>query len=243
MPDAGSEALPRPSRSGEIELASVPWRARLAAEFIGTFAIVFFGCGAVATFGFGGSVPGHLGSNIVFGLTVAASIFTLGHISGAHFNPVVTLGFAVARRFPWRELPSYVLAQCLGGVAASACHALLVPSAEAAKFGATIATVDPMRAIGLEVILTFFLMLVSMAAATDARVSTPVASLCVGGTVTLCALMGGPLSGCSMNPARSLGPALFAGGEALGQFPIFIFGPVSGALIAVGVYQMIRGSA
>ena len=217
---------------------------RCAAEFLGTLAIVLFGCGAIATIGNGTGIPGHLAVNIVFGLTVAAMIYTLGHISAAHFNPAVSVGFAVAGRFPWKYVPAYVLAQLAGAVVGSALHAVLLPAeASAVHFGATFPTVIPVRAVGIEVLLTFFLMLTIMSVATDRRVNGAVPGLAIGSIVALCGLFGGPLSGCSMNPARSLGPALFAGHTALSNYWIYLLGPIVGAAVGAVCYEAIRGGA
>ncbi len=213
---------------------------RYFAEFLGTFAIVFFGCGAIATLH--GSPTAHFAVNAVFGLTVAATIYALGHISAAHFNPAVTFGFAVARRFPWRFVPAYIAAQVAAAIAASGLHALLFGSlAASASFGATVPAIDAFRAVGVEAVLTFFLMLVIISVATDRRVNGAVPGLAIGMAVTFCGLFAGPLTGCSMNPARSLGPALFAGGTPLSSYWIYVLGPVLGAGISALVYEAIRG--
>lgn len=217
---------------------------RYAAEALGTFAIVFFGCGSIASFGNGGGVAGHVGVNLVFGLTVGAMIYALGHISAAHFNPAVTIGFATVRRFPWKYVPGYVFAQLAGAVLASGLHALLLPAqAASASFGATMPHIDALRSAGIETVLTFALMLVIVSVATDKRVNEAVAGLAIGSTVALCGLFGGPLTGCSMNPARSLGPALFAGGGALTSYWVYLFGPVVGAILGSLAYEAIRGSS
>lgn len=213
---------------------------RYAAEFLGTFAIVFFGCGAIATLAH--SQASVLAINAVFGMTVAAAIYALGHISAAHFNPAVTIGFALARRFPWKYVPLYILAQVLGAACASGLHFLLIPDlASSVSFGATIPTLEPIRALGIEAILTFFLMLVIISVATDRRVDGAVPGLSIGITVALCGLFGGPLTGCSMNPARSFGPELFSGGNSLSTMWLYIVGPIIGAGIAALVYEAIRG--
>lgn len=215
---------------------------RAFAELLGTFAIVFFGCGALATLRQNHDV--HLVANLVFGLVVAASIYAVGHISAAHFNPAVTVGFAAARRFPWRYVPMYLGAQFAGGIAGSALHAALMPDlARAAGFGATIPTLDLGRTVAVEAILTFFLMLVIMSVATDRRTNGAVPGLAIGMAVALCGLFGGPLTGCSMNPARSLAPALFAQGEAVQTLWAFVLGPVVGALAGAMAYEAIRGGS
>ncbi len=207
---------------------------RLAAEFLGTFAIVFFGCGAIAT---GGS---PLAVNAVFGLVVAASVYALGHISAAHFNPAVSVAFALVRRFPWRAVAPYVAAQCLGAVLASSAHALLFPRLAApVRYGATLPNVDLPRTVGVEALLTFFLMLVIVSVATDRRTDGAVPGLAIGMAVAACGLFGGPLTGCSMNPARSLGPALWSGSVL---WP-YLLGPLVGAGLAALAYEAIRGGA
>ncbi|AIE86287.1 MIP/aquaporin family protein [Fimbriimonas ginsengisoli] len=215
------------------------WR-RYVAEGLGTFAIVFFGCGAIASLA--GQPAAHLMVNAVFGLVVAASIYALGHISAAHFNPAVTVAFAVAKRFPWRYVPTYVASQLAGALAASGLHAVLFGGlAKAVGFGATQPTVDLARCLGIEATLTFFLMLVIISVATDRRANGAVPGLAIGMAVALCGLFGGPLTGCSMNPARSLAPALFAGGPALAAYWPYLVGPVIGACLAALVYEAIRG--
>ncbi|RYG23205.1 MIP family channel protein, partial [bacterium] len=162
--------------------------------------------------------------------------------SAAHFNPAVSVAFATAGRFPWRYVLPYVLAQVAGAVCASGVHALLFGDlARAARFGATVPVVDGFRAVGVEALLTFFLMLVIVSVATDRRVNGAVPGLAIGMAVALCGLFGGPLSGCSMNPARSFGPALFAGGAALSSLWIYVVGPVLGACAAAVLYEAIRG--
>lgn len=179
---------------------------------------------------------------MTFGFTVGIMVYTFARISGAHFNPASTLGFAVTRRFPWRYVLPYWLAQFAGAIVASAMHFLLLGNAAAtAHFAATIPRIGYGQAIAVEVILTFFLMLISMAVATDRRVSQSVAGLAVGLTVLSNGLVGNFLTGGSMNPARSLGPALFAGGQALSTYWIYVLGPLAGALLAAGVYELLRG--
>lgn len=211
------------------------------AESLGTFAIVFAGCGAIISDRMSGGAVTHTGIALTFGLVVAAMIFALGPISAAHFNPAVTLGFALARRFPWKHVPAYIGAQVAGALLASGLYALLYQSAAGrAKFGATIPTVPLASAAGFEIVLTFLLMLVIMAVATDKRVPGAVPGLAIGGTVALDALFGGPATGASMNPARSLAPALLARGEALAWLPIYLLVPVVGAALAVLCFEALR---
>jgi MIP family channel proteins len=179
---------------------------RVAAEAVGTFMLVFIGPGAAVVDAWSPGSVGPAGIALAFGFAILAGVYALGHISGAHFNPAVTFGFWLDRRFPRAEVLPYVAAQ-LGG-AASAGLLLRTLLGDSARAGATIPRIDPVPALVVEVALTFFLMLVITAVATDARVAGPVAGLAVGLTVAFDALMGGPLTGASMNPARSFGPAL-----------------------------------
>jgi len=216
---------------------------RYAAEFLGTFAIIFFGCGSITTVGNGGGIAGHLTVNLVFGFTVTAMIYALGHLSAAHFNPAVTLGFATARRFPWRYVVPYWVSQFAGAILGSAFHFLLFSEkATAARYGATIPAVSLGSALSVEMVLTFFLMLVIISVATDRRVNGAAPGLAIGFTVAFAGLFGGPLSGCSMNPARSLAPALFSGGAALESLWIYFIGPALGAVLGAIAYEAMRGS-
>jgi MIP family channel proteins len=210
---------------------------RYLAEFIGTFAIVFAPVALAGSAGFRGGDDSLAASAWVSGLAVLAMIYALGHLSAAHFNPAVTLGFAVAGRFPWRYLPGYVAAQLLGGiVAAGACAALY-----GAGRGAHVPSAAPGIAAATEALLTFFLMLVIISVATDRRVNAAIPGLAIGLTVVFDVLIGGPITGGSMNPARSLGPALFAGGAALSGYWVYVTGPCLGAVVAARLYEALRG--
>lgn len=206
------------------------------AEFVGTFALVFMGCGCLMVqerFGSSmtaGAVP------LVFGLTVAAMIYAVGHISGAHFNPAVTLAFAVARHFPKREVCFYWLAQILGALAAMGFLVLILPSG--VLYGATVPAVPVLHALVWEALLTFFLMFVIIAVATDTRAEGTMAGAAIGAVVTLAALVGGPITGASMNPARSMAPAIAQG--RLDVLWIYLLGPCVGAVIAALTYTWLR---
>lgn len=178
----------------------------------------------------------HVGVSLTFGLIVMAMIAALGHISGAHFNPAVTLAFALARHFPWREVPVYALAQCGGAVAGAA--TLRVLFGNVAVLGATLPQGGAWQSAGLEVLLTALLMFVIIAVATDERAVGQHASLAIGATVALDALWGGPISGASMNPARSFGPALVAG-VWRAQW-VYWLGPIVGASLGAMLYQWLR---
>jgi aquaporin NIP len=212
---------------------------RCVAELIGTFAIVFFGCGSIAILK--DQLTAHFIVNVVFGLVVAAMIYALGHISAAHFNPAVTVGFAAGGHFPWREVPAYVFSQCTGAVVGSFFHFILLKEkAVACSYGATLGSSGVPVSVATEIILTFFLMLVIVSVATDDRAPKAIPGLAIGMIVTLCGLFGGPLSGCSMNPARSLGPAIFAQGTALQALWVYLIAPVVGSVFAVKAYQWLR---
>lgn len=211
---------------------------RYAAEFIGTFGIVFAPVALSATGHFTGGDGGLMAAAWVSGLDVLAMIYALGHISAAHFNPAVSLGFAVAGRFPWRYVLPYVGAQLVGAITAAGLAALLF----GAGHGAHVPTPGPVtRAVGMEAVLTFFLMLVIIAVATDRRANGAVPGLAIGLTVVFDVLIGGPVTGGSMNPARSLGPALFAGGAALTHYWVYLVGPMLGAAMAARLYEAVRG--
>jgi len=215
---------------------------RYFAEFLGTFGLVFAGCGAAISNTMTDGGVTHVGVALTFGFIVSAMIYALGPICAAHFNPAVTLGFAAARRFPWRHVPAYLAAQFTGALAASLLHRLLYGAELAARasYGATKPAVALASAAGFEIVLTFLLMLVIMAVATDKRIPGTVPGLAIGVTVALCALFGGPATGASMNPARSLAPALFAGGEALATLPMYLLAPPVGAVLAALCYELLR---
>lgn len=211
---------------------------RYLAEFVGTFGIVFAPVALSASGHFSGGDSGLMAAAWVSGLAVLAMIYALGHISAAHFNPAVTLGFAVAGRFPWRFALPYWTAQFLGGIAAAGLAALLFGRGH----GVHIPASGPLsRAVGVEAVLTFFLMLVIIAVATDKRVAGAVPGLAIGLTVVFDVLIGGPITGGSMNPARSLGPALFGSSAALSNYWVYVVGPVIGAVVAARLYEVMRG--
>ncbi len=211
------------------------WKRSLA-EFIGTFTLVFAGCGSIMVAErFPGTItPGVI--PIVFGLAVAVMIYAVGHISGAHFNPAVTLAFAVGRHFPVKNVLYYWIAQFTGALLAIGTLTLLLPIGR--TYGTTFSSVQPPQALAWEGVLTFFLMFVIMAVATDTRAEGTMAGAAIGATVMLAAFVGGPVTGASMNPARSLAPALFQG--QLGQMWIYIVGPLLGAVFAALLYNYLR---
>jgi len=210
---------------------------RYAAEFVGTFGIVFAPVAFSATTGLHGQDSGLLGAAFVSGLAVLAMIYSFGPVSAAHFNPAVTLGFASAGRFPRKYVLPYVASQFAGGILAAALAALLFGAGHGAHVPASH---DLVRNIGTEVSLSFMLMLVIIAVATDRRVNSTTPALAIGFTVVFCVLIGGPITGGSMNPARSFGPALFAGGPALSNVLLYLLAPPIGAMIAARTYEAIR---
>ena len=214
----------------------VDFRA-LTAEALGTFALVFIGPGAAAVDAWSHGGVTHVGVSLAFAFVILALVYALGSVSGAHFNPAVTFGFWTARRFPARAVVPYVMAQVIGAVAASLVLKVVVGQHVAAA--ATVPAIGDLPALLVETLLTFFLMVVILAVATDARIDGAVSGLAIGLTVGFDALMGGPLTGASMNPARSLGPAL-ASGIWTGHW-IYWLGPLMGAALGVLVYSFLRG--
>ena len=211
---------------------------RAAAEGLAAFALVFAGCGAVvADARYDGSL-GTVGVSLVFGLVIMVMVYATGHLSGAHINPAVTIAFALSRHFPGRDAVAYVGAQ-LGGAVAGALVLLAVWPDRPGALGATLPSVGVGSALVYELILTALLMFVIMAVATDTRAVGAAAAIAIGGTVGLDALFGGPVTGASMNPARSFGPALAAGEWR--DFWIYVIGPVAGAALGAAAYQLVRG--
>ena len=208
---------------------------RVGAEFLGTFALVTTGCGAIVVNVQTGALS-HLGVALAFGLVITVMIIATGHVSGAHFNPAVTVALAFIRRFPWREVPVYLAGQLLGGILGAVTLWLLFDSR--AGLGATFPEGTPLQSLGIEFLMTAGLVFVITAVATDPRVPAPLAALAIGATVTLGALWGGPISGAAMNPARSFGPALVAGTWSFHW--IYWLGPIAGAVMGALTYQFIR---
>lgn len=212
------------------------WRS-LAAEVTGTFALVLVDCG-------GGAIQaadaGHdvtaVGRSLATGLVIMAMIYSLGNASGAHFNPAVTTAFALRRVFPWRRVPLYIAAQFAGAMISAGLLMLLVGDIAP---GLTTPHHGVLAGFGFEVVLTFLLCLVILSTASRFRVLGQNAALAVGGTIALCDLFSRPMSGASMNPARSLGPALLSG--RLADQWIYVAGPLIGATVATAVVGLIQG--
>lgn len=210
---------------------------KLLAEGIGTFALVFAGCGAIVVDELYGEAIGHVGVSLVFGLVIMTMIYAVGNVSGAHFNPAVTLGFAAAQRLSWAEVPRYLLGQSIGGMLAAGLLRLMFRPHP--TLGATLPTGWWLPALVMEVVLTFLLMFVILNVSTGHMEKGTMAGVAVGGTVALSALFGGPVSGASMNPIRSLAPAMFASIWEL-QW-LYVVGPILGALLASPTCRMVQG--
>jgi MIP family channel proteins len=208
------------------------------AELIGTFALVFAGCGAIIADSVYGNALGAVGVSLVFGLVIMVMVYATGHLSGAHINPAVSVAFTLTRHFPARDAVAYIVAQ-LAGATLAAFVLVAIWTDQPADLGATVPSVGPGSALVYELVLTAFLMFVIMAVATDARAAGAAAAIAIGGTVGLDALFGGQVTGASMNPARSLGPALAAGQWT--DFWIYVGGPVLGAAVGAFAYQLVRG--
>tara|TARA_B100000795_G_C22777942_1_gene430898 strand:+ start:1232 stop:1894 length:663 start_codon:yes stop_codon:yes gene_type:complete len=199
------------------------------AEFIGTFAMVFCGTGAMTINEITGGDVTHVGIGITWGLIVMSMIYAFGEISGAHFNPAVSIAFAYAKKFSWKEVPKYVFFQVAGAFAASLLLMWLFPKSE--LLGATIPSVDVWRAFVLELILTFFLMVVIINVSTGSKEVGMIAGIAIGSVVLLEAIFAGPITNASMNPARSLAPNIVSGNiEGLW---LYMLAPILGALLAV----------
>ena len=205
------------------------------AECIGAFALVFAGTGAIIINSESHGALGHLGIALSFGLAIMTMIYALGHISGAHFNPAVTIAFTAIGKFPVKEVLPYLLSQCTGAFIASGLLKFLFPEDE--MLGTTIPAGSDMQSFILEIILTFFLMLVIINVAKGSKEIGLFAGIAIGGTILLDAVFAGPISGASMNPARSLAPAVISGN--LEHLWVYLLAPVIGALLAVFTWRFI----
>jgi aquaporin NIP len=210
---------------------------KLASECIGTFALLFAGTGAIVIDHASGGAITHPGVALTFGLIILSMIYTFGDVSGAHFNPAVTIAFAVAGRFPWREVPGFLGAQLLGAFAASGLLRLLFPSD--ATLGATLPAGADMQSFVLEIVLTFLLMLVILSVSTGAKEKGITAGIAIGSVICLEAMFAGPICGASMNPARSLAPAIVSG--HIEHLWLYLAGPIIGALLATPTCALVRG--
>ena len=208
----------------------------LAAEFCGTFGLVFIGTGALVVNEMMGGEITHVGVSLSFGLTVLAMIYAFGDVSGAHINPAVTVGFWASGRFDGRRVPGYVVAQCAGALTASGAVRMLFPAA--VSLGGTMPSGSSSQAFVLEIILTLILMLVILSVSFGAKETGMLAGVAIGAVIAFEALFAGPVSGASMNPARSLGPAIIAG--EIHSLWVYLVAPVLGAILAVPLYWVIH---
>ncbi len=223
---------------------------KVAAEFIGTFWLVFGGCGsAVLAAAFPDLGIGFLGVALAFGLTVLTMAYAIGHISGCHLNPAVSIGLLAGKRFPARELPAYILAQVLGGIFAGAVLFFIASGKAGFVLGGFAANGYAEHSPGgysmvacfiAEVVLTFMFLLIILGS-TDRRAPQGFAPIAIGLALTLIHLIGIPVTNLSVNPARSTGPAVFVGGWALQQLWLFWIAPIVGAVLAGVVYPAIWG--
>lgn len=210
---------------------------KYGAEVFGTFALVFAGTGAVVIDDITHAVT-HVGVAITFGLVVMSLIYALGDVSGAHFNPAVTLGFWAARRLPGRAVAPYIVCQLAGALLASLLLRAMFDVR--ASLGATLPLGSPMQSFVLEAVLTFLLMFIILCVSTGPKEVGIMAGIAVGGVIGLAAMFAGPICGASMNPARSIAPALVSGN--LSHLWVYIAAPILGAVVAVPCWRLTRGS-
>lgn len=212
---------------------------KFVAEFLGTFALVFAGTGAIVINDVSGGAITHVGIALTFGLVVLAMIYTVGDISGAHLNPAVTCGFWLSGRFSARQVIPYTLSQCLGAFAASGILRFLFPAHS--TLGSTLPAGAEMQSFVLEAILTFILMFVILNVSTGGMEKGITAGIAVGSVIGLEALFAGKICGASMNPARSLAPAIVAG--HLEHLWIYLSAPFLGAILAIFACRSCRDGA
>lgn len=215
---------------------SLPFMQKLIAEVLGTFFLIFAGCGSVVVNLNKDGIVTFPGICITWGLVVMVLVYSVGHISGAHFNPAVTIAFATCRRFPWKQVPAYIFAQVAGSTLASAVLHFLFNTRH--HYYGTIPTGSNLQSLVLEFIISFYLMFVVSGVATDNRAIGELAGLAVGSTVLLNVLVAGLISGASMNPARSLGPAMIE--HRYEGIWVYLVGPICGTIAGAWAYNIIR---
>ncbi len=208
------------------------------AEIFGTFILLFSGAGAIVTNQASNGTVTHVGIALVFGLVVTAIIYAIGEISGAHINPAVTIAFWVARRFPGKEVAPYIICQCIGAVAA--CFLLRLTFPGLTNYGMTLPAGSEMQSLILEAVLTWILMFVVLCVSTGAKETGVLAGVAIGSVIAMEAMFAGPISGASMNPARSFAPALVS--LHLDSLWLYIVGPIAGAILAVPSLWLVRNS-
>lgn len=218
-------------------LFTVPFMQKLIAEIFGTYFLIFAGCGSVVINNIRENMITFPGISIVWGLAVMVVVYSTGHISGAHLNPAVTIAFATCRRFPLKHVPPYIAAQVLGSTLASGTLRLIF-NGHQDHFAGTLPNGSNIQSLVLEFVITFYLMFVISGVATDNRAIGELAGLAVGATVLLNVMFAGPISGASMNPARSLGPAIVSSNYR--SIWVYLLGPTAGAIAGAWVYNIIR---
>lgn len=206
------------------------------AEALGTFILVFAGTGAMIVNGLYGGIITHMGVAIAWGLVVMTVVYAFGDVSGAHVNPAVTVGFWLARRFPGRRVAPYIMSQCIGAILASLVLSLLFTNSSG--LGMTVPSGPAIQSFVVEIILTFYLMFVILSVATGSKEKGVMAGCAIGAVVGLEALFAGPVSGASMNPARSLAPALAS--MRLEYLWIYLSAPFIGSSLAVAAFHLVR---
>lgn len=209
------------------------------AEALGAFAIVFCGTGAIIINQQANNAITHVGIAITFGFIVMSMIYALGNISGAHFNPAVSIAFAIAKKFPAKQLLPYITSQLIGAIAASTILKILFPSNQ--LLGSTLPAGSELQSFVLEFILTFFLMLVILNVAHGSKEQGMFAGLAIGSVVLLEAMFAGPICGASMNPARSIAPAIIS--THIEHLWLYIIAPIAGAATSVFIWNYIKSEA
>ena len=206
------------------------------AELLGTFALVFFGCGSMVLFEINPSAISIDSIPIIFGLVVAAMIYTFGHLSGAHFNPAVSIAFYQNKNINLKELCCYIPSQIIGAVLASFSHSFFFGKNH--SFGMTINKLTVFQGAFLEILISMFLMLTIISVATNEKISKHIAGFSIGGIIAVCSFVAGPFTGASMNPARSIGPAVLA--NNYNDIVIYLLAPIIGMLVANYIYNYIK---
>lgn len=209
---------------------------RCLAEATGSFILLFCGTGAIVINDVRQGAITHVGIALTFGLVVLSLIYALGHISGCHINPAVSIGLYLSSKFPLKELGPYVVSQCVGALVASCLIRLLFP--EHPTLGATLPYQGAMQSFVIEFLLSWILMLVILCVAQGPKESVPFAAIAIGAVIGLEAMFAGPISGASMNPARSLAPAIVSGHTE--YLWVYLTAPVAGAIAAVGTFSILR---
>ena len=212
------------------------YKKQALAEFFGTFFLVFFGCGVIMVDSLNGGALGLTGIALSFGLILTCGIFALGETSGGHFNPAVSIGFFIGNKIPSNQMITYVIAQVVGAIAASALLQHVFPAAE--TLGETHPSGTMEQTFLMEVILTFTLMFVIINVATGSKNQKSFAALAIGLTLAVCVFVGGLVSGASLNPARSIGPAVIGGNSE--ELWVYLVAPVVGAAVAIFAHKLMK---